>query len=399
MIDPILFIGLVVFAGFAANLVFARTRISQVLLLIAFGFLLGPALGLVPVTGPSSLTSYVPLVGTLALIILVFDGGITLNVFQLVKALPKATGFTLLVFILSLAATAVLAIVALGWSPVWGILLGSALAGTSFEVVWSMLEKTNIASHSRALLVLESTFTDDLSIITTVTILHLITTNSVTSTSAILGSVAGSFTVALVGGLLAAMFWIKVLKALGKRDFPYMLTIAVVFLLYAAVEELNANGGIAVFIFALVLGNSKRLSRFLRLKQGYSLRPEIASIQSEVTFFTSTFFLVFLGLILNPTSLTVALVGFSAVLSVLFVALRWGAKKALFDKEGHSSLLVTMLPRGLAAAVLAGLPATQGVAIPGFAEIALLVIVFTNVIATLGVFLNPLQNDGKPQSR
>jgi NhaP-type Na+/H+ or K+/H+ antiporter len=388
VIDPILFIGLVVFAGFAANLIFARTRISQVILLIAFGFLLGPILGLVPVAGPTSLASYVPLVGTLALIILVFDGGITLNVFELLKAIPQATGFTILVFLLSLAATAVLAVVALGWSPIWGLLLGSALAGTSFEVVWSMLEKTNIASHSKSLLVLESTFTDDLSIITTVTLLHLITTNTASSASIILGSVAGSFSVALVGGVIAAIIWIKALGNLDKKDFPYMLTLAVVFLLYAVMEQIGANGGIAVFTFALVLGNAKRGSKLLRLKEGYALNKDIVSIQSEVTFFTSTFFLVFLGLILNPNNLTVLLVAFAAALSILFVVLRWGAKKALLENDSHSSLLVTMLPRGLAAAVLAGLPATMGVAIPGFAEIALLVIVFTNVIATLGVFFN-----------
>ncbi len=129
MYEAFLIIGLILIAGFLANAIFERTRVSQVLILIALGFLLGPASGVIDAQENPVLSGITPFVGILALIILLFDGGITLNVFSLVKVLPKATAFTLIVFILSVAATAALAVFWLGWGcftdSFWGLQSGA----------------------------------------------------------------------------------------------------------------------------------------------------------------------------------------------------------------------------------------------------------------------------------
>lgn len=386
MHEPFLVIGLILASGFVANVIFERTRISQVLILIALGFLLGPVFGIADASKGSVLANITPFVGTLALVILLFDGGITLNVFELIRALPKATAFTLVTFVLSVATTAALAALFFNWNALYGILLGAALGGTSSAIVIAMVEKAKASRETKSLLVLESTITDALCIITAVVVIQIIKAKVPMDFSSVLNLLAGAFSIALLAGALAAVAWLTVLKKLSRREFPYMLTLAVVFLVYGLVETAKGNGGIAVFAFGLVLGNAKRAAEFLNIVTDVSLDIEIEHIQEEVTFFTRTFFFVFLGVILAPAGLTLVILAFSIALLALFLFMRWVGQKIVLSQSPDSKLLVTMLPRGLAAAVLAGLPSSEGIAIPGFVEIALLSIIFTNIAATVGVF-------------
>jgi cell volume regulation protein A len=75
-------------------------------------------------------------------------------------------------------------------------------------------------------------------------------------------------------------------------------------------------------------------------------------------------------------------------LAFAFLGLRFAAVKLSFLKSGKDSekLMTVMLPRGLAAAVLASLPLTSG--IPNsqdFPQIAFMVIIVTIIICTVGV--------------
>lgn len=384
--EMFLVIGAILFAGFLANVVFDRTKISQVLILIALGFLLGPVFGVVDTTEGSVLSGLIPFVGTLALIILLFDGGIGLNIFELTQVLPKATAFTVIVFVLSVAGTALLATMFFGWSLLYGLLLGAAIGGSSSAVVLAMTEKEASSSRdTKSVVVLESALTDALCILVAFVVLQLIKAGIPIEVSSVLNLFVGAFSIAILGGIITAVAWLVLLKKLGTKGSPYMLTLAVVFLLYALVESARGNGSIAVFIFGLVLGNAKRLKDAFKWSGDYELNSKIATTQSEVTFFTRTFFFVFLGSILNFHGLSLTLATFAVAVTAFFIFSRYVIKRLLLPGSMNSRLIVSMLPRGLAAAVLAGLPATQGVNIAGFAEIALLVIISTNLVATLGV--------------
>ncbi|GFO95965.1 sodium/hydrogen exchanger [groundwater metagenome] len=49
-------------------------------------------------------------------------------------------------------------------------------------------------------------------------------------------------------------------------------------------------------------------------------------------------------------------------------------------------VIAAMMPRGLAAAVLATMPLAAGIEIPYFAEIVFSIIILTNLVTTFGVF-------------
>ena len=120
------------------------------------------------------------------------------------------------------------------------------------------------------------------------------------------------------------------------------------------------------------------------------LDTSIKKVQTEISFFVKTFFFVYLGIIFNLNSLTPEIIALAvAVLLALFAA-RFIGTKALTalrpNLKKYSTLLTTMMPRGLAAAVLALIPANQGIHIPLLAETAFMLIMLTAVVATIGTF-------------
>ena len=76
--------GLLVIA-FLANRIFKVTRIPDVVLLMGLGVLLGPGLGLFH---PEKLARTTNLLGTLAIILVLFEGGLELNLRNTLRHFP-----------------------------------------------------------------------------------------------------------------------------------------------------------------------------------------------------------------------------------------------------------------------------------------------------------------------
>jgi cell volume regulation protein A len=392
-------IGLTIFTGFLATLVFERTRISQVLLLLFFGFMLGPVLHVVDVSPNSIIVSILPFVATLALIVLLFDAGLMIDVFALARAVPKSLLFTILVFVLTLVLVMVFMML-LGWPPLHGALLGAVVGGTSSAIVVAMVQKAKIAKEAKSLLTLESTITDALSIIVAVIAIQLILSNQAPTAGAIANLLLSSFSVALLTGAACAAAWIYAMGKFSAPKYAYMLTLAMVFSLFAVTEAINANGGFAVFVFGLALGNANEFAKLLRIRREESTTPMIQLFQEEITFFVRTFFFVYIGLLLSPADFTPYVLLVTAVLLILFAVSRWaGARFVLADfSEKDRNVVITMLPRGLAAAVLATMPLSSGISIPAFQQLVFSVILFTNIVATAGIFVFEREKKkGKPK--
>jgi NhaP-type Na+/H+ or K+/H+ antiporter len=398
MYEIFLVISFILFAGFAADIIFERTRISPVLVLIALGFVLGPMLHLVD-SGPNSvLAELAPIIGALALIIMLFDGGISLPLFQLIRTIPKAIAYTALTFLATMIFVGLIASLVMGWDLLKGLLLGAVIGGTSSVVVIALVQRSSVSHETENLLTLESTLTDALCVISAIVLLQLITTNVQIELTAVLGMLASAFSVAILAGILAAVGWLLILRRLEQKNISYMLTLAAVIFLYAIVEAAGGNGAIAVFSFGLVLGNAHRLSDLLQLSSTYKLDRRIADMQEEVAFFTRTFFFVYLGMILNFKELTLPLVALAlAFLSAIYICRR--ASLAILMPENKETLFISwMMPRGLAAAVLAGLPASKGVYLAGFTELTFAIIVLSNISATIGIWAQQKELQNKNAS-
>ena len=86
--------GLLVLA-FAANRLFRWTRIPDVVVLMATGLLLGPVLGW---AHPEQFKEVTHAFGTLALILILFEGGLDLNIRETISHFPGGLLFGVLAY-------------------------------------------------------------------------------------------------------------------------------------------------------------------------------------------------------------------------------------------------------------------------------------------------------------
>lgn len=406
MYELFFILGLTIFAGLLATAVFDRTRISQVILLMAFGFILGPLLNIVDSSEGSIMVSVLPFIATLALIVLLFDAGLMIDIFSVARAITKGTIFTILVFTLSVILTTAFCIFILNWPLLNGVLLGAVVGGTSSAIVIAMADKTETLKETKSLLTLESTITDALCIIVAVIVIQLIHSNQAPEAGAVVNLLLSSFLLAAVFGIISAILWIFAMHKFYVSKYAYMITLGLVFGVYAITEAVKANGGFAVFAFGLVLSNAKEVGRLLRMDANLTVTPNIRLFQEEITFFVRTFFFVYMGLLLSPSYFSLPIIGIAAVLVILFLTSRWVGQKIVLQKlpETDQKIVAVLLPRGLAAAVLATLPFSNGIKISGFQEIAFGVILLSNIVATVGLYLydkrhpeDPLPDGEEPE--
>jgi cell volume regulation protein A len=146
---------------------------------------------------------------------------------------------------------------------------------------------------------------------------------------------------------------------------------------------------LSCLIFGLILGNENELLGLFRFEQGKvkAVDEGLKRFESEIAFFVRTFFFVFLGIIASITD--VSFIIFGVVISALLLLVRFGAvflTTFRTDMVKERPIMTFVLTRGLAAAVLATLPVQYGLLYsPLFINLAVVIIVVTAIIATLGV--------------
>ena len=375
--------GLVIVLGFLGEQFFKRTSIPDPILLLLFGVLLGPILN---VFSHEQLTAITPYFAALALIVILFDGGLNMNIQQAIKNSPRALILGIVGFILNVVVTALLSKYILGWRLLNGLLLGSILGGGSSIIVIALARKLGVDKKTETILSLESILTDVLCTVGAFVIIDIILSGEV-SVQAALGSVALAFVVGIVVGSLVGIAWLNVLERIKGKPNIYMLTFGILLLTFALARTLGGTGAVSALFLGLIIGNAPQIAKLLKFKNSVSINENVSNFHSQISFLIRSFFFVFTGLLFSFSSLSIVILGL--VLSFIYLGLRFFSVKMSFLKssfQDSKSLITIMLPRGLAAAVLASLPFASGV--PGseiFPQIAFIVIITTIVICTVGV--------------
>lgn len=434
-------IGGIIAIGFTATLIFERTRVPDLLILILLGLLIGPValtyfgFSFVP---PGVLALATPYFTAMALMIILFDGGLNLRLREVVRYLNVVALHTGMTFILTLFLVAWVTVVVLGYPWLVGLLLGAVLAGTSSAVVIGIVRALRVSEETKILLTLESVVTDVLCVVTVIALIEFLRGGPGASVSIVIFGLGQAFLVALVLGVAVGIGWLLLLSRLEKKPFSYMLTIAVLFVLYALTESVGGSGAMASFVFGLILGNQREFGRRLLVRPTLVVDDRIKQFHSELSFVIRTFFFVFLGLVFTfqfsvgwavssdlPAlrsfngTFSLFLIGvvltFLVIVSVRFVAARVTALVRP-KPPAEKRVLWTVMGRGLAAAVLASLPFTipafTAPSSPGdmyyafilaryqaqFLNIAFFIILLTVGATTLGVAASD-RRLGQPRTR
>ncbi len=358
----IAFVGILVFLAHLFSGIFSRTRIPDVIMLILIGICVGPVLKLVT---PSTFGSIGPVFTTITLIIILFEGGLALKLDMLRSSLGGVMSLAALSFFITMGVIAGLAIWFTDLEILPAFILGAIVASTSEAVIIPMVKQLKVKEETQTLLSLESTINDVLSIVLTVALVQAYTTGSFKIWS-VSGQLLASFLVALIIGSFGAFIWSALLHRIHVIKNAIFTTPAFVFIIYGVVEILGFSGAIAALAFGITIGNIEKINLPIFRKpdkEAVGLNQIEKIFFSEVAFLLKTFFFVYLGISLELVTswfIILALIFTAVAFALRIPAVKIAIRKTFPAKD--LSVMAVMLPKGLAAVVLASIPLQQGIA-------------------------------------
>lgn len=383
----ILGLSLLFFVGHALRGLFSKTKIPDLLIVTLLGYILGPIMGVIKAEDFGEIGN---ILSTVALIVILYEGGIHLQARDLVSSSWPTLKITLTGFI-----SVILAITAVGIMFAFqdlssAFLLALALSSTASAVVIPLVRVLSVSDSTKTVLSLESAITDILTIV-----LFLVAVDGLSSgeveLKSILIAIGPNTLLAILVGFLFAISW-ALIKSLFHDLLPKAFAgEAFALLVYGVIGSLGLNGALGVLAFGFTLGNLN----LLPIKNADQIlddlkNPHDMALLKEVSNVLRTFFFLYLGVLIqlnNWQIIAIALLVTAAIYATRYLAVILMFKSSDLTRM-EAMTMTAMGPRGLAAAVLATLPVQLG--IPGgqwVQEVCFAVILMTIVVTALLVIL------------
>ena len=250
----ILFGALLVLAGIMSSLVAMRFGAPLLLVFLIVGMLAGEG-------GPGGIqfddvhTTYV--VGSIALALILFDGGLRTRFATFRSVLAPAVTLATVGVLMTAALTAPVAKFLLGMTWTEALLVGAVVASTDAAAVFFLIHARGLRLRPRvgATLEVESGSNDPFAVLLTVILVEFLTVGdrswqhvlSVLAEQAALGTLIG-----ILGGRAIVIVLNRLALAQGLHA-PFVTTSALV--IFALASVLHASGFLAVYLAGLVVGN------------------------------------------------------------------------------------------------------------------------------------------------
>jgi cell volume regulation protein A len=395
--------GLLVLA-FVANRLVRFTRVPDVIILMATGVVIGPVLHWV---NPDIFRGASHGFGSLALILILFEGGLDLKLREIVKHFGAGFFLSLFSYLLALAAVAGACRLALHFSWLSALLIGAVLGCISSSILLPVLQQVHLRREVKVTLLVEASFGDALAVLAVTTLLDIASGGSA-APGAVAWALGSSLILAVASGILAGMLWSYLLPVLSEERFWHVLTFAAVLLVYSGVHFLKGNDLISVLVFGLTLSNFAAVRKRLHLDEtsgsgwfhetpvkgqsgGTPDHPQtqMLTFHGELAFLLRTFFFVLLGTLVDREGLQknilLALLCFAAILAARVVAVQVGRLAWRTFSSLERELMIWFVPRGLITAVL-GIEVLEarGTDFEFLPSLAFAVVLLTNLILLVG---------------
>ncbi|MEE2606133.1 MAG: cation:proton antiporter [Thermoproteota archaeon] len=371
----------VIILGVLGEAFFKKTGIPDIAFLMVLGIIIGPILGIIQ---PEAVIEIVPYFAAIALIIIMFDGGYNLHIGNVLKTAHFAIILVILGFAVSVGIVAGLAHYGLGWEWLDSILLATIVGGSSSIIVFGLVRKIRISEEAKSMLSFESALTDILCTIIAFVLFEAVMTG--TFDMEILGQTIGkAVLVGLILGFGVGIPWMFFISKLKSAQHSYMLTLGVLFLLFFLATTFGESGALTALVFGLMLGNKQYFMRKLKIKMPENTIDN--SLHRQVTFLVRAFFFVFVGLLASFGQIEYVIFGIIAAVAIYLgrIAITHTALVKGFSKLDKKVTSV-MIPRGLAAAVLATIPLTMGLQNgEAYPQIIFFIILTSVIITTIGL--------------
>jgi cell volume regulation protein A len=381
-------VGGLLMLAFLANRVFRVTRVPDVLVLMALGLVLGPVLGLV---NPAHLSSTTNVLGTLAIILVLFEGGLELDLRRTFRHFGGSLILSVAAYGFSIALVGLIVHKGLGLPLTTALAVGAVLGCTSSTVVLPVLQQLGAREPVKVTLMLEASWGDVLAVLTVGLLLGVGSQGGAVARH-LLQAVLTQVGVAIVFAAATGILWSRLLPVLSDARFWQVMTFSIVLVLYAGTEAVGASGLIAVLAFGLTLANFPGIDPRLRLAEeeafSFHSQESLLSFHSELAFLVRSFFFVLIGAIADLGSFRGHTILIAGTLGGLFVArlLALQVSRLAFQDVSakERELMLWIMPRGLITVVLALQVAAARSEVPFLSALAFAVILVTNLMVVVG---------------
>jgi potassium/hydrogen antiporter len=296
--------------------------------------------------------------GIIALNFILFSGGMETKWESIRPVIWRGVSLSTIGVLLTAATIGIFVHLVTDLTILEGLLLGSIVSATDAAAVFSILRTRNIGlkGNIRPLLELESGSNDPMAYILTISFTYLIANGDAT-----IGKLIFRFIIEMtIGGLLGiSLGWLmgylinKV--ALETEGLYPVLIMAMIFFTFSITDLAGGNGFLAVYLSALVLGNTN----FLHKKSIIRFYDGQAWLMQIIMFLT-------LGLLVFPSRITpIAGTGILIALVLIFIARPVGVFISLsfFKMRLREKLFISWVGlRGAVPIVFATYPLIAGIA-------------------------------------
>jgi cell volume regulation protein A len=299
--------------------------------------------------------SYV--IGTLALAVIIFDGGMRTQRDTFRVALRPAVSLATVGVVLTAGLVGAFAAWALGVPWLQGMLVGAIVGSTDAAAVFALLRNagTTLQERVASTLEIESASNDPMAIFLTIALLGLISAGKSGLEASVLLAFVQQFGIGAVLGLVGGRLLVWLINQLRLHTGLYpLLAAAGGLLVFAVTQQVGGSGFLAIFLAGLVLGNSQLQAsqNILRVHDGLAWLSQIVM------------FLI-LGLLVTPRELVeIALPALGIAAFLMLVARPVAVVVSLlpFRFPWREQLFVSWVGlRGAVPVVLALFPVMYGV--------------------------------------
>lgn len=359
----VVFVGLLIFLAHFFVTLFERTRIPDVLYLALIGVIIGPVLGIV---SPDDFGKVGPIFTTIALVVILFEGGLELGIESLRSSFRATMLITVVSYILALALITAAVFFLTELTLQTSLFVGAVLAGPAPSIVIPLVRQIHLSNTGKTTLMLEASFGEALCIVVSLAVLESFKLEEI-QIGHFIGRLLSSFVFALVIGVVGGYVWSLLLQRMRELRHAIFTTPSFVFIIYGVSEFLGFSGPVAALMFGITLGNIDRLQlRWLVTR--YKLIPlrhnEVEkAFFGEIVFVLKTFFFIYIGLSVrfaDVASVGMALALAGILLLARFTTLQISTFLKATSQEDRLPMSV-IIPKGTAAAVLAGIPIQMGI--------------------------------------
>jgi len=343
---------LLVLAGILSSLVALRFGAPLLLVFLLVGMLAGEG-------GPGGLkfddVGAAYLVGSIALALILFDGGLRTRMATFRNVLAPAVALATVGVLITMLITAPIAKLALGVTWLQALLVGAVVASTDAAAVFLLLNARGLRLRPRvrATLEVESGTNDPFAVFLTLLMVEFLLVGDLGWSHALLiflrDSVLGCI-IGIAGGRIIAMVLNRLALPQGLHA-PFVAVSALV--VFAAANSVHSSGFLAVYLAGLAVGNRQTRAH-----------NSVVVFLDAVTWLAQIVMFVLLGLLVWPQRLAHSLLGAIVVALTLMLVARPAAVfvcLAPFKFQWREKLFMSWVGlRGAVGIFLASIPLLVG---------------------------------------